>query len=1076
MKFFKTILILSCFHLHGISLFPQYDSLIFKIVSNPLLKDYNLRKICADKTGKLWFATDKGVISYDGNDITLFKHEEGDSTTLNVSSSGRLYLDDSNNLYVFTIPGQEYLNTVTGKVTHLYIQLREEDKSKISFPYAFSQPFIDDDVSIWMGMYNVGFIHYSRKTKQTTYYTSANNLSFRASSVYAIEGDMRNKNVLWLATNDGIYSFNKIDKTTNRLFRCSNPKDSTGFDKEIIGIDEAIDTIWFITPNSGMGCYDKRTGIYTMFPYRDKKGGLHKHLNIIFFQRKNADEYYVSEDDKLPGTFNTKTHKYYFTAEVNDKLPAIQLRHFITDSSKNVWSLIFYQLYLAKHTANQLKTFKLPPSKAVNNLENVFKTAIWDSRNKCYYVAFDTRNEVFVLDTNMQLVRTLPIEQKYHVINNELARSIQIGTGTSQKIISNAEKEINAFDMALDEDGRLWLCGSSLWVYDISSKKIVVPKVNPAINFKQLRFQNFIFRKANIYLQPSNPSSKAIYVINSKQLNCDSILLPAAVLKDTSGRNQADKIIDIIQVDKKEEFAYFCYNRTVFQFNLLTKTARKIITETEQEKPFQHFFNMCWYLLDDMNNLWVASLSGIKIYETKNLNLIKQIPFEKDVYPIQLCNINDQGVVCVLNSAGVLLIDYIHNRQYKFGLSDGLISVFNSGITCVNNQLFIGAVDYLHTIALSTIINNRPARKCYLSRIQIFDQAMKTDSLPAFLHSLTLKHNQNFITLTFSSTEYDQPERLEYRYKMEGINRTWVYANYLDRAIHYNNLKPGNYFFYADVKNADGQWSADGVRLSITIQPAWWQTGVFTFLIAITIISAVTLFVQWRITSVRKQEQLKAKYQKELLELEAKALRAQMNPHFVFNCMNSIKSLIQKNENEKAILYLTTFSKLIRIVFQNSDKRDISLHDELETCRLYVQLESMRFGDKFSYAFNINENIDLKSVMVPALIIQPFIENAIWHGIMLKSGSGMLTVTIDATDHIICCIIDDDGIGREVARQNSFKSQSSIHESKGVRLTQARLNLDNLLNEKKAKLKIIDKLDENNIPCGTTVVLNFNEY
>ena len=115
----------------------------------------------------------------------------------------------------------------------------------------------------------------------------------------------------------------------------------------------------------------------------------------------------------------------------------------------------------------------------------------------------------------------------------------------------------------------------------------MVAKISPAINFKQLRFQNFVFRKNHLYLQPSNPSSKALYIINTKQLSCDSILFPAEVLKDTSGKNQADKNVDIIQIDKQEKFAYFCYNRTVFQLDLKSKKVRKVITETEQEKPFQ---------------------------------------------------------------------------------------------------------------------------------------------------------------------------------------------------------------------------------------------------------------------------------------------------------------------------------------------------------------------------------------------------------------------------------------------------------------------------------------------------------
>jgi LytS/YehU family sensor histidine kinase len=192
--------------------------------------------------------------------------------------------------------------------------------------------------------------------------------------------------------------------------------------------------------------------------------------------------------------------------------------------------------------------------------------------------------------------------------------------------------------------------------------------------------------------------------------------------------------------------------------------------------------------------------------------------------------------------------------------------------------------------------------------------------------------------------------------------------------------------------------------------------------------------------------------------------------------MNSIKSLIQKNDREHAVLYLTTFSKLIRTVFQNSDKREITLYDEIETCRLYTQLESMRFGNKFTHTFNVDKTLDLKSVMVPALIVQPFIENAIWHGIMPKENGGSVNVNVDKTDNTIFCIIDDDGIGREVSKQNKFQMETTTHESKGEHLTQARLDLDNLLNERNAKIEIRDKKDIENKSCGTTVILSFNEF
>ena len=224
----------------------------------------------------------------------------------------------------------------------------------------------------------------------------------------------------------------------------------------------------------------------------------------------------------------------------------------------------------------------------------------------------------------------------------------------------------------------------------------------------------------------------------------------------------------------------------------------------------------------------------------------------------------------------------------------------------------------------------------------------------------------------------------------------------------------------------------------------------------------------------KKQEKEKAALKLQAVELEAKALRAQMNPHFIFNCMNSIKSLIQQNENEKSVTYLTTFSKLIRNLFNSADKKDISLYDEIETCKLYLQLEAMRFDTKFSFAVHADENIDLKSVQVPALIIQPFIENAIWHGITPHNSGGHVSLNVFRKDGVIEIVIDDDGIGREASSQN--KSASGLaHQSKGVNLTQTRLELNNLLQQRQAKLEVIDKKDEDGIATGTTVIIKINE-
>lgn len=228
------------------------------------------------------------------------------------------------------------------------------------------------------------------------------------------------------------------------------------------------------------------------------------------------------------------------------------------------------------------------------------------------------------------------------------------------------------------------------------------------------------------------------------------------------------------------------------------------------------------------------------------------------------------------------------------------------------------------------------------------------------------------------------------------------------------------------------------------------------------------------VRGVRKEERLKIKYKLERTELEAKALRAQMNPHFIFNCLNSIKLLIQDEQKEKSIAYLTTFSKLIRTLFNNADKKEITLYDEIETCKFYLQLEAMRFDEKFSYSINVDPDIDLKSIYVPALIIQPFIENSIWHGIVPKETGGQVEVSVTQNNNTVKIVVDDNGIGREASQQNKATSQV-MHQSKGVHLTRSRLELDNLLQQRHAKLDIIDKKNDDGAAMGTTVILKISE-
>lgn len=226
---------------------------------------------------------------------------------------------------------------------------------------------------------------------------------------------------------------------------------------------------------------------------------------------------------------------------------------------------------------------------------------------------------------------------------------------------------------------------------------------------------------------------------------------------------------------------------------------------------------------------------------------------------------------------------------------------------------------------------------------------------PELLKTLKLNSKQNSFAVYYTSNYYSPHKRTQFAWKLEGSDVGYWYempvvSNDND-SLHiaeFENLKPGKYRLRVKMRFENEEWMTNEAKMVIIITPPYWATWWFWVALAAVISLLAYIIIRIRIRDIRKKEQLKSRYEKELLELEAKALRAQMNPHFIFNCMNSIKSLMQEKEIDKGITYLTTFSKLIRTLFNNANKKEISLYDEIETCKFYLQLEAMRFDSKFA--------------------------------------------------------------------------------------------------------------------------------
>jgi len=218
-------------------------------------------------------------------------------------------------------------------------------------------------------------------------------------------------------------------------------------------------------------------------------------------------------------------------------------------------------------------------------------------------------------------------------------------------------------------------------------------------------------------------------------------------------------------------------------------------------------------------------------------------------------------------------------------------------------------------------------------------------------------------------------------------------------------------------------------------------------------------------------EQILMATKQQMADIEMQALRAQMNPHFIFNCLNSINRYIVKSDQATASLYLTRFAKLIRLILDNSNSKTVTLTNELEALRLYIDMETIRFEKQFSYSINIDEDVLPDHIYVPPLIIQPYVENAIWHGLLHKLTEGHLEIHISMPKpNMLECVVEDNGVGRAKAKELKSKSASSS-KSLGMKLTESRLALLNKHSNWDASVTILDLVDPEGLPAGTRVTL-----
>lgn len=334
-----------------------------------------------------------------------------------------------------------------------------------------------------------------------------------------------------------------------------------------------------------------------------------------------------------------------------------------------------------------------------------------------------------------------------------------------------------------------------------------------------------------------------------------------------------------------------------------------------------------------------------------------------------------------------------------------------------------------------------------------------------------LNYNENSIKLEYVGISYRNNNTLLYRYKFDKKDTSWHYTT--NTSIEFPSLSPGKYEFQVEAKNIDGIWSEKPSIISFIILKPFWQSYWFY-----AIIGSLFIFIVWFVFSLR----FKSLKRKELLlrnvtESKLKALRAQMDPHFIFNSLTALQSLVIKNENDLAEIYISKFAKLTRLILDNSRTEYISLSDEKDTLKNYLELQKLRRINIFDYDIEVDRGIDCENTFIPPMLAQPFIENALEHGVFNIAEKGLIKISFKIEDKMMVLRVEDNGIGFQRSMELKEKFRKT-HKSVATSIIKERLELLKKKKEDNIGLDIADIRDENNAIIGTVIkiIIPFSDY
>ena len=465
------------------------------------------------------------------------------------------------------------------------------------------------------------------------------------------------------------------------------------------------------------------------------------------------------------------------------------------------------------------------------------------------------------------------------------------------------------------------------------------------------------------------------------------------------------------------------------------------------------------------STIWIATYSGT--YGYRDGRIVSAIT-EREGLASNVCRALAafDNELWVGTNKGLQKIDVSDPLQPKPGLilSTELSSPIINYVDLDSNTVAVATSEGINLFDKKMISFNAGST-LQMDNITVSGRKMQWDGGPLYLAS-----NDNNIRFEYAGISFRSGRGMRYEYRLIGLDSAWKETReiYLD----YPTLPGGEYRFEIQAINKFGTKS-QLLSLPFSIEKKLWQKTWFQVLAIVIAIVAVWLLLSWRIRTIRRQETEKNDVRKKIAELEQLALKSQMNPHFVFNSLNSIQHYVLDKDIEGANKFITGFSRLIRQTLDISARHEISIAEEASYLSTYLQLEKIRLENKFSFEVVVDPSINPDEVFIPPMVLQPFVENCVRHGVRYrKDNEGKISIVFKKFGSFLDCEIEDNGVGRKLAL--SQKSINPIeYQSKGISLTTDRIELMNKHMAQPISIHIYDLEDGNGVGTGTRVIISF---